>query len=72
MYKVLACFTDDKDGNHINRVGDAYPRPGYTPDDERINYLLSDKNSFKRPIIAKVATKPVVDIKPVEVKKGKE
>lgn len=51
-YKVLVSFADDKDGNRIYHAGRSeYPRLGYEPSEERVAYLLSDKTSFKRPVI---------------------
>jgi hypothetical protein len=59
QYKVLASFSDPKDGNRAYYAGkDLYPREGYEPAADRISYLQSDKNKLK---------KPVISDKPVEV-----
>lgn len=60
MYKVLKSFTDGEKGKawhprmggYFYRVGDTYPKAGFTPSQAHIDYLLGDKNSFKEPIIA--------------------
>ncbi len=49
--KVLIAFTDNEDNNHVYNVGDEYPRENAQATDERIAYLLSDKNKFKRPVL---------------------
>ena len=54
MYEVIKKFTDLQDGNHIYNVGDTYPHDGYTPSEERITELASDKNRQKTPLIAKI------------------
>ena len=54
MYKVLTEFADLQDGNHIYRVGDVYPREGYTPKDERIDELSTGKNLLHKPLIQNV------------------
>lgn len=54
MYEVIKKFTDLQDGNHIYNVGDTYPHDGYTPSEERITELASDKNRQKNPLIAKI------------------
>ena len=51
MYKVLSEFADLQDGNHIYRVGDVYPREGYTPKDERVDELSTGKNLLHKPLI---------------------
>lgn len=55
MCKVIKKFTDLQDGNHVYNVGDVYPREGYTPSEERIAELASDKNRQHTPLIAPVA-----------------
>ena len=53
-YAVLIDFTEPDDGMRIYRAGkDRYPRPGYDPTDERIEYLQSDKTVLCKPVIAK-------------------
>lgn len=51
MCKVVKKFTDLQDGNHVYNVGDVYPREGYTPSEERITELASDKNRQGTPLI---------------------
>lgn len=50
-YRVIKKFTDLQDGNHVYNVGDVYPREGYTPSEERIAELASDKNKQGVPLI---------------------
>ena len=49
--RVIKKFTDLQDGNHVYNVGDVYPREGYTPSEERIAELASDKNKQGTPLI---------------------
>ena len=52
-YDVLVSFTDPEDGNTVYWAGkDTYPRKGYSPGKSRAEYLLGNKNKFKRPVIA--------------------
>ena len=51
MYTVLSEFADLQDGNHIYRVGDEYPRKGYSPTDERVDELCTGKNLLHKPLI---------------------
>lgn len=60
MCKVIKKFTDLQDGNHVYNVGDVYPREGYTPSEERIAELASDKNRQGAPLI-EVPASAVVD-----------
>ena len=50
-YTVLSEFADFKDGNHIYRVGDEYPRKGYSPTDKRVDELSTGKNLLHKPLI---------------------
>lgn len=50
-YTVLSEFADLQDGNHIYRVGDEYPRKGYSPTDERVDELSTGKNLLHKPLI---------------------
>ncbi|NLL92509.1 MAG: hypothetical protein GX222_08910 [Ruminococcaceae bacterium] len=58
-YEVVISFTDpeDKDapeGANIYWAGkNLYPRDGYKPTAKRIAFLLSNKTSFKKPVISK-------------------
>ena len=58
MYKVLSEFADLQDRNHIYRVGEVYPREGYTPKDERVDELSTGKNLLHKPLIQKVEDSP--------------
>lgn len=49
--RVIKKFTDLQDGNHVYNVGDVYPREGYTPSEERIAELASNKNKQGVPLI---------------------
>lgn len=53
-YKVLRYFTDLQDNGHIYKVGDVYPRKGYTPTEDRISELKSKKNRQKIELIQEV------------------
>jgi hypothetical protein len=53
-YIVLTRFADLRDGNHIYEAGDDYPRPGYTPTDNRIAELAGKHNRMGEPLIADV------------------
>lgn len=50
-YTVLSEFSDLQDGNHIYRVGDEYPRKGYSPTDERVDELSTGKNLLHKPLV---------------------
>ena len=62
MYEVIKKFTDLQDGNHIYNVGDTYPHDGYTPSEERITELASDKNRQKTPLIAEISSEDTKEI----------
>ena len=55
MFTVLSEFADLQDGNHIYRVGDEYPRKGYSPTDERVTELSTVKNLLHKPLIQRIA-----------------
>lgn len=57
--RVIKKFTDLQDGNHVYNVGDVYPREGYTPSEERIAELASDKNKQGVPLIEAPASAEV-------------
>ena len=65
-YTVLSEFADLQDGNYIYRVGDEYPRKGYSPTDERVTELSTGKNLLHRPLIQLVHD-PVVVQEPESV-----
>lgn len=51
MYKVIKKFADLEDKNYIYNVGDVYPREGVKPSKDRIEFLASDQNKLKTPVI---------------------
>lgn len=57
MYKVVKKFADLQDERYLYKVGDVYPRDGYTPTDERIEELSSSKNKQNTPLIKKVTSR---------------
>lgn len=65
MYEVIKRFTDLQDGNHVYNVGDTYPREGYTPSEERITELATDKNKQKTPLIAEIISEDTEEAKEV-------
>ena len=59
MYRVIKAFFDLKDNDHSYRVGDVYPRAGFTPSAKRIEELSGAKNRQKTPlIVAEEVEKP--------------
>ena len=64
MYKVILRFADLQDSSHVYEVGDAYPREGVKPTQERISELLGASNKIGAPLIEKVVEK-----KPAKAKK---
>ena len=64
MYKVILRFADLQDSRHVYEVGDAYPREGVKPTQERISELLGASNKIGAPLIEKVVEK-----KPAKAKK---
>ena len=56
MYRVIVPFTDLQDDNYKYKVGDVYPRKGYTPSNNRIKELSGDKNKLGKSLIVEVAT----------------
>ena len=64
--RVIKKFTDLQDGNHVYNVGDVYPREGYTPSEERIAELASDKNRQGTPLIEVPASAEVDEDEAVE------
>ena len=64
MYNVILRFADLQDSSHVYEVGDAYPREGVKPSEERISELLGASNKIGAPLIKKVVEK-----KPAKAKK---
>lgn len=60
MYKAVVNFVDLQDHNYRYLTGDAYPRKGYTPSDERIASLAGTNNKRGVPVIAEVPKKAAV------------
>ncbi|PWJ13958.1 hypothetical protein [Ruminococcus flavefaciens] len=58
MYRTIVYFEDLQDDSHPYNVGDVYPREGFTPSDERIKELATDKNIRGIPLIKKEEHKP--------------
>lgn len=51
MYKVIHGFADMKDDGYVYRVGDEFPRLGFSVSDNRIAELLSSTNRLGIPLI---------------------
>lgn len=56
MFIVFNAFLDLKDNEHLYEVGDAYPREGIEPSEERIKELLGSDNLQGQPMIKAVKT----------------
>lgn len=59
MFIVINAFLDLKDNEHLYEVGDAYPREGIEPSEERIKELLGSDNLQGQPMIKAIKTVPV-------------
>ena len=62
MFIVINAFLDLQDAEYLYDVGDAYPREGLEPSEERIKELLGSDNLQGQPMIKAVKTFPV-DVK---------
>ena len=62
MFIVINAFLDLQDAEYLYDVGDAYPREGLEPSEERIKELLGSDNLQGQPMIKAVKTVPV-DVK---------
>ena len=71
MYKAIEYFTDLQDNCYEYKVGDIYPREGYTPTEARIDELISPSNKRGRAVIAKVEAEKV-EAEDVEAEKPVE
>ena len=71
MYRVVSSFTDLKDNRYHYKVGDKYPRDGYKPTKERLEYLASDRTKRKSPVIEEIKEEPKAEPKAEEPKKAK-
>lgn len=56
-YKAIYPFLDKTDNQFYYAPGDKFPRDGVSVSKDRIEYLLSDTNVLKRPLIEKVEEK---------------
>lgn len=61
MYRVIQKFADMKDNMYVYNIGDEYPREGHSVTDERIEFLLSNQNRLKTPVIELVAEETVAE-----------
>lgn len=59
MFIVINAFLDLQDAEYLYDVGDAYPREGLEPSEERIKELLGTDNLQGQPMIKAVKTIPV-------------
>lgn len=50
-YRVISYFTDLQDGEHVYKVGDAYPRAGMDAAEERVKELAGNENLQGRALI---------------------
>lgn len=51
MFRVIKKFADLDDKRYIYQVGDEYPREGYEPSEDRVEFLSSDQNKLGTPVI---------------------
>lgn len=58
MFIVINTFLDLQDAEYLYDVGDAYPREGLEPSEERIKELLGSDNLQGQPMIKAVKTVP--------------
>lgn len=54
MFIVINAFLDLQDAEYLYDVGDAYPREGLEPSEERIKELLGSDNLQGQPMIKAV------------------
>ena len=66
MIKVIKHFFDLQDGNFEYKVGDVYPRNGYTATDVRISELAGKNNKAGEALIQ--VEKPKEETKPKKKK----
>lgn len=48
MYNVINDFKETNHKGHIYRKGDSYPVKGFKADPERVSYLQSKENRYKK------------------------
>ena len=68
MYIVKYDFVDLQDNNYAYKAGETYPREGYTPDEARINELITEANAQGRELIM-MTKDPVKKTEDKEVEK---
>lgn len=66
MYKVIVDFADLQDKEHVYRVGDEFPRSGFSASEERLTELASANNRRGVPLIEKVDEAEPQEEKPVK------
>jgi hypothetical protein len=71
MYKTVIEFADLQDHEHIYRVGDEFPRRGFSVSKERIHELASSANRRNVALIEKVEDKPETP-EPTEIEQESE
>lgn len=67
IYKVIYGFTDLVDDGYVYNAGDTYPRAEYSPPEDRVLELISNRNRQKKPLIEQIQEK--TEIKPKRVKR---
>lgn len=75
MYRVISAFNDLLDGNHLYKVGDEYPRAGYSTTGNRVKELLSSENKQRKPLIEAVGVESETETtaaKPSRKRRGKK
>lgn len=72
MYKVIKQFKDLKDGEHLYKVGDEYPRSGAKVSEARLEELASSTNRRGEPLIAYVEEPKAEEQEEVEKTEKKE
>ena len=68
MYIVKYDFVDLQDDNYAYKAGETYPREGYTPNEARINELITEANAQGRELIM-MTKDPVKKTEDKEVEK---
>ena len=71
MYKAIEYFTDLQDSGYAYKIGDVYPREGYTPSDERIAELAGDGNVRGRAVIEAIVAEEPTEVVAEEEKPKK-
>lgn len=66
MYKVIVDFADLQDKEHVYRVGDEFPRSGFSVSEARTIELASAANKRGFPLIEKVEEEEPQEEEPVK------